>query len=370
MKIVCSKSALSTGINTCLRAVPVRTTKPILECIMIDASEIDIHMISNDEELGIDTIVEGEIIDKGKIALDAKFLSEIVRKLPDSEVTIETDEKYVATISCEKAVFTIPGKEGEDFVYLPYIEKDSNIVLSQFTLKEIIRQTIFSIGEDDKGSNVNRKIMTGELFEVEGNNLRVVSLDSYRIAIRNVTLNDSYDQIKVIVPGKSVNEISKILTGEANSDVYIYFTQNHILFEFDDTIVVSRLIEGEFFKINHLFNTDYNTKISINRKEFLDCIDRATLLVKEGNKKPVIIDIEESSMKLNIVSNIGKMNEEIDIMKEGNNIKIGFDPKYMIDALRVIDDENIDLYFINAKTPCSIHDENNSYVYFVFPVNY
>lgn len=365
MKIICNKNDLLKGVNIALRAVPVRTTMAILECILIDATENDITLTSNDMELGIETKVTGDIVEKGKIAIDAKFLSEIVRKLPDSEVTIETDDNYVATITCEKSVFTISGKSGEDFSYLPFIERDKNILLSQFTLKEIIRQTIFSIGD-----NESNKIMTGELFEVTDNNLKVVSLDRYRVSIRNVELKESYNPISVIVPGKTLGEISKILSGEADSQVKVFFTDNHILFEFDETIVVSRLIEGEYFKINQMLSKDHQTKISVNKKILLDCIDRATLLVKEGNKKPVIFDIEDGSLKINIVSAIGKMNEDIDITKDGADIKIGFDPKFLIDALRVIDDENVSMYFINAKAPCTIKDDNGNYIYLILPVNY
>lgn len=365
MKIICNKSDLLKGVNIALRAVPVRTTMSILECIIIDATELEITMTSNDMELGIETKVKGDIIEKGKIALDAKFLSEIVRKLPDSEVTIETDSNYIATITCEKSVFTISGKDGDDFSYLPYIERDRSITLSQFTLKEIIRQTIFSIGDSE-----SNKVMTGELFEITDNNLRVVSLDRYRVSIRNVKLADNYDMIKVIVPGKTLNEISKILSGDMDSEVRIFFAPNHIVFEFDDTIVVSRLIEGEFFKINQMLTKDHFTRIDINKKELLDCIDRATLLVKEGNKKPVIFDISDGSLKINIVSTIGKMNEDIDINKDGQDIKIGFDPKFLIDALRVIEDETISMYFMNAKAPCTIRDEEGNYIYLILPVNY
>lgn len=365
MKIVCNKSDLLKGVNISLRAVPTRTTMSILECILIDATETEIKLTSNDMELGIETVVNGEIIERGKAALDARFLSEIIRKLPDSEVTIETDENYVATITCEKSVFTISGRDGDDFSYLPYIERDNSIVISQFDLKEVIRQTIFSIG--DNGSNI---VMTGELFEVTDNVLKVVSLDRYRVSIRNVKLNNSYENIKVIVPGKTLNELSKIIPGDAESEVTVYFTNNHIVFEFDNTVVVSRLIEGEFFKINQMISKDHETMIKINKKEFLDCIDRATLLVKEGNKKPVIFDINDGSIKINIVSTIGKMNEEIDIEKEGKDIKIGFDPKFLIDALRVIDDEVVSMYFMNSKAPCTIRDEENNYIYLILPVNY
>lgn len=365
MKIICNKSDLLKGVNIALKAVPVRTTLSILECIVIDANELDITLTANDMELGIETKVEGDIIEKGKIAIDAKFLAEIVRKLPDSEVTIETDSNYVATISCEKAVFTISGKDADDFSYLPYIERNKSIALSQFSLKEIIRQTIFSIGDSE-----SNKVMTGELFEITGDNLRVVSLDRYRVSIRNFKLKDKSEDIKVIVPGKTLNEISKILSGDMEDEVNIFFAPNHIVFEFSNTVVVSRLIEGEFFKINQMLTKDYTTKVDINKKELLDCIDRATLLVKEGNKKPVIFDIKDGDMNINIVSTFGKMNEDIDINKEGNDIKIGFDPKFLIDALRVIDDENISMFFMNAKAPCTIRDEEGNYIYLILPVNY
>ena len=365
MQIICNKSDLLKGVNIALKAVPVRTTLSILECIIIDANELEITLTSNDMELGIETKVEGEIIEKGKIAIDAKFLSEIVRKHPDSEVTIETDSNYVATISCEKAVFTISGKDADDFSYLPYIERNKSITMSQFSLKEIIRQTIFSIGDSE-----SNKVMTGELFEISGNNLRVVSLDRYRVSIRNFKLKDSSEDIKVIVPGKTLNEISKILSGDIEDEVNIFFVSNHIVFEFSNTVVVSRLIEGEFFKINQMLTKDFTTKVDINKKELLDCIDRATLLVKEGNKKPVIFDIKDGDMNINIVSTFGKMNEDIDINKEGNDIKIGFDPKFLIDALRVIEDENISMFFMNAKAPCTIRDEEGNYIYLILPVNY
>lgn len=365
MKLICSKSNLLQGVNIVLKAVPSKTTMSILECILIDATAGSIKFTSNDMELGIETIIDGDIISGGIVAIDAKIFSEIVRKLPDNEVVIETDENYKTTITCEKAVFTISGKSGEDFSYLPVIEKNKFIYLSQFTLKEIIRQTIFSIADND-----NNKLMTGELFEVKNNELKVVSLDGHRISIRKVELKESFDDIKVVVPGKTLNEISKILSGGTEDEVRIFFTLNHIVFEFDNTVVVSRLIEGEYFKIEQMLSSDYETKFSINKREFLDCIDRATLLVKEGDKKPIIINITDGNMELKISSIIGSMNENIDIIKEGKDIMIGFNPKFLIDALKVIDDEEVNIYMVNPKAPCFIRDDENKYVYLILPVNF
>ena len=364
MKIICSKSNLLYGVNIVSKAVPTRTTMAILECILIDASAGEIKLTANDMELGIETKIEGEIEERGIIALDAKVFSDIVRKLPDNEVVIETDSSFKTTITCEKAKFNIPGKSGEDFAYLPMIEKDEPLTISQYTLKEMIRQTIFSIAV-----NENNKLMTGELFEIKNNCLKVVSLDGHRISIRKMLLKKDYSDRKVVVPGKTLSEVSKILSGEVDDQVSIYFTKNHILFEFDQTMVVSRLIEGEYFRIDQMLSSDYETKLKINKKEFLDCIDRATLLVREVDKKPIIINITDDDMELRIDSAMGSMNEEIDIEKEGKDIMIGFNPKFLIDALRVIDDETVTIYLVNPKAPCFIRDDEENYTYLILPVN-
>ena len=365
MKIVCSKSSLVKGVSIVSKAVPSKTTMPILECILIDANMDVIKLTANDMELGIQTEIEGDILSHGMIAIDAKIFSEIVRKLPDNDVVIETDHNLQMTITCEKAKFDISCKSGEDFSYLPIIEKDETIKLSQFSLKEVIRQTIFSIAD-----NESNKLMSGELFEIKNNVLRVVSLDGHRISIRKITLKEDCRDKKIVVPGKTLIEVSKILSGEVESEVEISYTNNHIVFEFDKTVVVSRLIEGEYFRIDQMLSSDYETKVRINKKELLSCIDRATLLVKEGDKKPIIIHIDEDVMELKIKSQLGSMKEEIFITKEGKELLIGFNPKFLIDALRVIDDEEVDLYFMNAKAPCFIKNETEDYIYLILPVNF
>ena len=365
MKIICNKADLVKGVSIVSKAVPSKTTMPILECILIDATTDIIRLTANDMELGIQTEIAGWIEDRGMIAIDARIFSEIVRKLPDNEITIETDENLQTVITCEKAKFDISGKPGDEFSYLPVIEKENSIEVSQFTLKELIRQTIFSISDSE-----SNKMMGGELFEIKDNILRVVSLDGHRISIRRIELKEETEDKKLIVPGKTLIEISKILSGEAESMVNISYTSNHIVFEFDQTIVVSRLIEGEYFKIDQMLSSDYETKVRINKKELLNCIDRATLLIKEGDKKPIIIQIGDEWMELKIKSQIGSMNEEITIEKEGKDLMIGFNPKFLIDALRVIDDEEVTLYLMNAKAPCFIKDEEERYIYLILPVNF
>ena len=364
MKLVFAKSDLVNAINISLKAVPSKTTMPILECILIEASPSEIKLTSNDMELGIETLVKGDVLERGKIAIDAKLFSEIIRKLPDSDITIETDDRLNVSMSCEKSHFNISGKSGDDFSYLPTIERNDYISLSQFALKEVIRQTIFSIA-----ANENNKLMTGELFEVNENELKVVSLDGHRISIRKIQLRDNYCHKKVVVPGKTLMEISRILSGDKDKEVLIFFGNNHILFEFDDTLVVSRLIEGEYFKINQMLSSDYDTKVVLNKKELLDCIERSVLLIRESDKKPIIIRIGDEDMELAISSAIGSMKENIAVDKKGKDIVIGFNPRFLIDALRVIDDEEVSLYMINSKAPCFIRDDEQNYIYLILPVN-
>lgn len=364
MKIQCQKADLLNSVNIALKAVPVKSTMPILECLIIEATDSYIKLIANDMEVGIETLVKGITLEKGTVALNAKIFSEIVRRLPDNEVYITTDENFMTEIISEKAKFQISGRAGDEFPYLPKIEKENAIVLSQFTLKEIIRQTVFSISD-----NESNKIMTGELFEINQNELRVISLDGHRISIRKIYMKEEYENRKVIVPGKTLNEISKILSGEVSSMVHIYFTDKHALFEFDDTVVLTRLIEGEYYRIDQMLSSDYETKVTINKKELQSCIERASLLIRETDKKPIIIDINNNNFELKINTSIGSMNEEIDIVMEGKDIVIGFNPKFLLDALRVIDDEAVDLYLINAKAPCFIRDKEQSYIYLILPVN-
>jgi DNA polymerase-3 subunit beta len=365
MHIICDKSKLIEGMNIVMKAIPGKTTMMILECVVIEVKDNQIKLIANDLQLGIETLIDGEIKQEGSVAVGAKVFFEIIRKLPSDNVSITVDEDYHMNISCGKAKFNIMAKATDEFPYLPNIVKNKNVNISQFTLKDIIRQTVFSISD-----NENAKVMTGELFEIHDSELKVVSLDGHRISIRKVKLNQSYDDVSVIIPGKTLIEISKIINGGMDDEVSIFFTDKHVLFEFEDTIVLSRLIEGEYYKIDKMLSTDYETKVTVNKREMLECIDRSTLLLKESDKKPVIIDVQDDYMKFAMNSAIGSMDEDIDASKEGKDILIGFNPRFLMDALRVIDEDEITMYMINPKAPCFIRNQEETYIYLILPVNF
>lgn len=365
MKIICSKANLQRGINIVSKAVPSKTTMSILECILIDANTDVIRMMANDLELGIETAVDGEIEEHGVIALDAKLFLDIVRELPDNDVVIETKNDFKTTITCKKTKNHIIGKSGEDFSYLPTLEKGSPVQISEFGLKEIIQQTIFSIADND-----SNRMMTGELFSVEGDRLRVVSLDGHRISVRKVGLRESYEPQSAIVPGKTLQEICKILPDSASDFVQIYFLKNHIVFEFENTTVVSRLIEGEYFDVDRMLSPPYETKVTINRKDFIESINRALPYIREGDKKPILLNIEDGEITLKINSFAGSFQEELPIKLEGNELLIAFNPRFFLEVLRTINEDEVEMYMLDQKSPCIIRDGEETYIYLILPVNF
>lgn len=363
MKFTCNKSDINEAINIVLKAVPGKTTMPILECVVMEASDNELKLTTNDMSLGIETRFSANVEEEGIILVNAKMISEIIRKLPDEDIYFEADNNENILLFCGKAKFNLSGKNHEEFPMLPKIEKEKKIVISQFTLKEMIRQTIFSIS-----NNENNKILTGELFEINGDEFKIASLDLHRVSIRKIQLKESYDDIKAVIPGKTLSEVSKILTGGMDDEVEIFFTKNHVLFELGKTIIISRLIEGNFYNINQMLTNDYETKVTVNKRELLDCIDRATLLLREAENKPVIMNVKSDEIKMEMNTKIGSMDENIGIQKEGKDLRIAFDPKFLIDVLRVIDEEEVNLYLFNSKAPCFIRDDN-SYIYLILPVN-
>ena len=370
MKISFKKSDLITALNIVSKAVAVKTTMPILECILIEADESGVRFTANDMELGINTWIRSDscnVMEGGRTAVDARLFVDIVRKISSdegSDIVISKKDSLIE-IGCDNSLFKIQERDADQFPELSLIDDEKSIEVSQFTLKEVIKDTIFSISSND-----TNKMMTGELFEVKGDNLKVVSLDGHRISIKNTALRQSYDPVSVIIPGKTLSEISKILPGDADKDVKICFSQSSVLFRFEDTVMISRLIDGEFFRIENMLRPDYDTKVVINKKELLDSIERSTILVRENDKRPLIFNIEDSSMALRMSTVIGSMDDRLLVRKEGKDLMIGFNPRFLLDALRVIDDEEITLYMTNPKAPCFIKDEEGKYIYLILPVNF
>lgn len=370
MKLVFNKKELNDGINKVQKAVSNKTTLPILECILIDATKAEINLISSDGELFIKTKVEGEIVEKGSVAIDSKQLSDIIRKMPeDEDIIINVDENKTCIIKSGNIELKVFGKDENNFPPFPSFSKDIEVNIDEFTFKNVINKTIFSVAIG--GLN---KTITGESFEFEKNILKVIAIDGCRVAIRKIILDKEYNKMKFIIPAKALNEVSRIIEGENENIIHIYFSKNNISFMTKNCEIVTPVINGEIVDLKRIINEDYTTKVVVNKKELYDTLDRCTIFANE--KKPVILDIKENIINVKLQSLSGEYKDDVNVKKSGNDLMIGFNTKLLLDALRVIDEEVVNLYFTNSKLPCYITDkidngtnEDYSYLYLILPTN-
>ena len=353
MKLLFQKNDLVSAIQIVGRAVASKTTMSIMECILIDATEGKISLTGNKSEFGIETLCEGEIIEPGKIALEAKLFQEIIKRLPQTDgknLSVETEENGNCIIRSEKSVFKIMGRNADEFPSLPIVEKQEAVLVSQFSLRNMINQTIFSTANGE-----NNKRMAGEYFEIKDNLFSITSLDGHRISIRKTFLKESYTEQAAIVPKEVLADLSKILTGDLEDMVEMYFSRQYLLFHYENTTVVTQLVEGEYFHVKQML---------------MENIDRARILARDNDKNPLILKITEDYLFLKIISDLGRMDAEIPVKKEGKDLLIAFNPNFLMDALQNIEEEEVSLYFTISRSPVFIRDKEESYIYMILPVNF
>lgn len=363
MKVICSKENLINGINITQKAVSSKTTLPILEGILLEASE-NFKLTGNDLEIGIECFVDADIKEKGSVVLNSRMFGDIVRRMPDSEVLIEVKENNTVIIECENSHFEIKGLPSSGFPALPSIEKLNSFKISQKYIREMIRQTLFAVSVDE-----NRPILTGSLIECKNQEISFVSIDGFRLALRRNKIKGDSSEINVVVPGKTLNEIVKILQ-PVEDEITIYSTQNQILFDMGKCKVVSRLLEGEYLNYRGIIPEDYETKVRVNSKEMLSSIERASLIITaEERRYPVRFNIDNDVIIITSNTDVGAVREELKVEMTGNYLDIGFNPRYFIDALRAVEDEIVDIYFTTSVGPCTIRPvEDNSFAYMILPL--
>lgn len=361
MIIKCNKDNLINGLNIAQRATTSKSSNEIFECILIEATD-KIILYASDNELAIKTEIDGEILNLGKFAINARLILDTIRKLPNELITITLKEKNIE-ITCKKSKITLFYINPDEFTFFNAFDKNNKKVFKQKHLKHLILKTIFSTS-----INENNKILTGELLTINNNKLKLTAMDGYRIALATVENNDNYEDVEIILPKKILYELSKLLSDDESKEIIMYNTYQQIIFEFEKTTIISRLISGEYFNINKLINNDYDIKIKVNNKEFQDAINRALIVTISTEQTPIILDITDN---FTIYTNTTKGNviEELDIIeKTGENIKIAFNPNYLLEALKVIDDEEITMYLTNENSPVFIKDDIESYFYIILPV--
>lgn len=363
MKFYCNPKELMHGISIVQKAVSSKTTLPILKGIYLEAYDQNLRLVATDMDMGIDHVMEANIVSSGSIVVDARLFSEIIKKLPDSDVEVNLKDNNQLLIKCAHTKFNILSQDPTEFPELPEIEEEQTHEISQGLFKNMIRQTVFAAAQDEV-----RPILTGVLMEIEDNSFNMVALDGYRVALRKGKM-ETYINNKVVIPSKTLNEINRIMTGDDDEKIKISLTNNHALFTVENTKLNSRLLEGEFINYKQILPKDFKSRIKVNSKDLLNSIERASLLGKERKNNLVKFTINDEKIIINSNSELGNVHEEIKINLEGEDIQIAFNAKYFIDALKVIDDEEVYLEFTTNLSPGIIRPiTNENSIYLVLPV--
>lgn len=364
MKFVCEKKILQDSISIVSKAINSACAIDILKGIRIEAKD-KIKMSGSDLDLSIESIFDADIYEEGSLILDARIFADIVRKLPDGPVEIETYSKNELKINCLNTKFNILYLSSEGYPEIKKLETGDSFKLYSTDLKNVIKNTIFAIS-----NNESRPILTGSKFEIEKSNLKVISIDGYRLALRNQIIPETdYENLSFVVPGRALNELIKILKDD-DTIVEVVICDNSVMFKFDTFIVNSRLLEGEFMDYNKFIPKTSTITMKTNVKNLLDMVERASIIINYDDPKiPIILNIEENNLRIECISKKGNFDENMPIEHHGENLRIGVASKLLTDTLKSIDNEEAVFEFNTAQSPCVIKPtEGEGFVYMVLPI--
>ena len=367
MKFVCYKDTIIKALNSVVKGVASKTTMPILEGILIQTNDEEIKLTTYDLEIGIEYNMKCDIIEHGSTVVNATMFTEIIRKLPNSEINISLNENNLLTIECQGALYKLATMNPEEFPELPKIEVENSINLEQSALKNMIRKTIFAVSNDE-----NRPIFSGCLFEIKENKLNVVAIDGFRLALRTLNLPVPVNDFKAVIPAKTLNEVNKILT-DSFETVKVGIAKNQALFEMENCKLVTRILDGEFLNYMTVIPTNWQTRVRVNKTDLQDSFERISLIssssIEKEKKYPVKVAVDIGKMTISCTNQTGDAKEDVFISTEGKYIEAGFNPRYFLDCLKAIDDEEVYVEFGSNISPCLVKSvENNNYVYMILPI--
>ena len=367
MRIVCEKDKILKAINSVTKAVASKTTMPILEGILIQTNDKEVKLTTYDLEIGIEYIIDADVKEQGATVVNAIMFSEIIRKLPDTEINISLNENNLLVIECEGSLYKLATMNPEEFPELPQINVENSIEIEQNTLKDMIRKTIFAVSSEE-----NRPIFTGCLFEIKNNKLNVVAVDGFRLAWKSKFLQNNSNDFTAVIPGRTLNEVNKIILDSFDS-VKIGVAKNQALFEMENCKLVTRLLDGEFLNYSSVIPENWETRVRVNRNNIQNCFERISLIsassIEKEKKYPVKVSIDIGKVTISCTNQTGDAKEEMYVSTEGQNLEAGFNPKYFLDALRAIDDEEINIDFGTSISPCIIRPvDEGDYIYMILPI--
>ncbi|MBC8590880.1 DNA polymerase III subunit beta [Wansuia hejianensis] len=361
MKIIVDQRQLTKHINIAQKSISARTTLQILDGILLEAKNNKLKLTGTDLELSIETYLDCQIIEEGSIVVGSRIFGDIIKKLPDSPVEITSKNNNI-NIRCQNSEFNIAGNPGEEYPDLPLVLEKDSFTIPMDIFKGVIRQTVFATTQDE-----TRPSLTGVLVELDNNTISFVALDGYRLAMKKIPMKTSIEA-KMIIPGRSLTELNKILD-DREEDVNISISSGNVVFTIGDTTVYSRLLEGQFFNYKDIIRTDHKTSVIVNKKDFQNSLERASLLAKEEKANLVKLSILDNQISIKSNTEIGNVHEVIDTQQDGENLNIAFNSRYILEGIKVMDLENIKLNFMGSLNPCIINGiEEDDYTYLVLPV--
>ena len=364
MQFTCETKKLIEALQIATKALSNRTSNPILEGILIETDYDDLVLTCSDDRMTIVTRIKAEIADAGRGVVPGKLFSEIVRRLPDSMVNIEMDNRFIFTIRSATNRTNITGQDPDLFPRLPKMEDEKEISLPQDILRDMINKTEFAIAQDDM-----REVLTGCLLEIQGGDVTMVALDGYRLALRRAACGDVLEKFSAIIPGRAVAEIAKLLSDDEEAFATLSFGGNKLHIKLEETEIFIILIEGEYVQYRQILPKSFATRVEVALEPFRRCIDRAALIAREGSNNLIMLQMADNSMVIEAHSQIGDVREEIETRQSGNDINIAFNVKYLTDVVRYIDAENIVLNLNTPVSPCIVTPTNDlDYVHLILPV--
>ncbi len=368
MKLICEKDNILKALNSVTKAVASKTTMPILEGILIQTNDNEVKFTTYDLEIGIEYVTNCEVKEQGATVVNAIMFSEIIRRLPDAEIKITLDEKNLLVIECEGSLYKLATMNPEEFPELPQISIENSIEMEQNSLKDMIRKTIFAVSTEE-----NRPIFTGCLFEIKNNKLNVVAVDGFRLAWKSKFLQNKINDFSAVIPGRTLNEINKIIL-DSYDTIKIGVAKNQALFEMENCKIVTRLLDGEFLNYSSVIPENWETRIRVDRSSLQNCFERISLIssssIEKEKKYPVKVNVDIGKVTISCTNQTGDAKEEMYVTTEGKNLEAGFNPKYFLDALRAIDDQEVFVDFGTSISPCIIRpvEEGGDYIYMVLPI--
>jgi DNA polymerase III subunit beta len=364
MKLICSRDRLMEAIAIVQKSVASRSTLPILEGILVEAAD-GVKLTGYDLETGIECQVDADVPESGSIVINSRMFGDIIRKLPDDIVTIETSANLSIQIECGSTHFSIKGIRADDYPKIPVVEDAQHLSVKQNLLRDMIRQTLFAVSNDE-----SRPILNGCYFYCDGHHLELVAIDGFRLALRRKEIGTDLPVMRFIIPGKALNEVGRILAANETM-VEIYPAQNHILFNNGRVKLVSRLIQGEYMNYKGIIPQTAETTVTISPHALLSAIERASLVITtEDRRYPVRLTMpDDETLVVSANTEIGTLREEISVAMNGNRIDIDFNPRYFLDALKVIEEEEIAVIFNGSMGPCVLKPlDSQDFSYLVLPL--